>query len=384
MWYLVLQLHKKGSSSTTVQSYKPTAEEVRMQKQAADYAEAVAPNALRLNDTAAKLLWDSLGSTQVDFSGLNKTAQNQISQSQTGVQNLINGQLPSAYTANMQNQIQQGVQNSMGNMLNTLGANGVLNSSVTNKGIADINDAASQAMANAYTQNIGLLSQLYGQQQTGATAGITAGAAAQEAAQQPAINLWNASTGLNQGGTGTALAGISGRGTSSTTVSNSGGSGLFGGLLGGLATGWASNSSGIFCFAGDTKVKTPNGEKKISSIKPGDKVLCARFDGPDRVDVVKDVLRNAEDTVYMLVAADAYGEDFKVKTTATQPFYRENGFTAPLKELHIGDTIRGENTLLRIRGIAPLGTEKVYDLKLTDENKYYANGFVALAGTNEW
>ena len=49
---------KKGGT-TTVESYKPTAEEIRMQKQAADYADAVAPNALKLNDTAADLMFGS-------------------------------------------------------------------------------------------------------------------------------------------------------------------------------------------------------------------------------------------------------------------------------------------------------------------------------------
>ena len=227
MFDLVLQLHKKGSSNTTVQSYTPTEEEKRLQRQAADYSEAVSPNALWLNNVARNILQDSIGATQVDFNQLNQNAQGQIANAQQGVQGLINGQQPTAYTQNMQNQIQQGVNSSMGNMLNTLGANGILNSSVTNKGIADINDAASQAMANAYTNNIGLLSQLYGQQMSGANAGISTGAAAQEAAQQPALNLWNASLGLN-GATNSALAGVSGQGTTTATQKTSGGSGLFG------------------------------------------------------------------------------------------------------------------------------------------------------------
>ena len=160
MFDLVLQLHKKGSSNTTVQSYTPTPEERRLQQQAANYAEAVSPNALWLNNVARNILQGSIGSTQVDFNRLNQNAQNQIANAQQGVQGLINGQLPTAYTQNMQNQIQQGVNSSMGNMLNTLGSNGVLNSSVTNKGIADINDAASLDWSNAYTINIGILRKL--------------------------------------------------------------------------------------------------------------------------------------------------------------------------------------------------------------------------------
>ena len=57
----------------------------------------------------------------------------------------------------------------------------------------------------------------------------------QEAAQQPALNLWNASLGLN-GSTTSALAAAAGKGTttSSSTQRTSGGGGLLSGLLGGL------------------------------------------------------------------------------------------------------------------------------------------------------
>ena len=58
-------------------------------------------------------------------------------------------------------------------------------------------------------------------------------AAAQEAAQQPALNLWNASLGLN-GSTNSALAAAAGKGTTKSTQITSGGGGLLSGLLGGL------------------------------------------------------------------------------------------------------------------------------------------------------
>lgn len=237
MWKLILQLHKKGGSQTTVQSYKPTEQEIRLQKQAADYSEAVAPNALNLNNTAAKLLWDSLGSTKVDFTNLNNNAQQQINNANSTVQGLIRGELPSAYQQNMENSIKSGMQRSMGGLLTDLGNRGVINSSVMNKGVQGINDAAASAMSDAYTHNLGLLSQLAGQQTDQATSGITAGAAAQEAAQQPALNLWNASLGLNSGGTLGALNAVSGKGTVTSKQSTSGGGlgGLFGGIVSGLA-----------------------------------------------------------------------------------------------------------------------------------------------------
>ena len=116
-----LHCNFKGSSSTTnVQSYTPTAEEIRLQRQSADYSEAVAPNALRLNNTAAGLLWDSLGSTQVDFTKLNNDAQKQIAAANGTVNGLLQGKLPTAYEQNMQDIISRGVQGSAGNLLNGL------------------------------------------------------------------------------------------------------------------------------------------------------------------------------------------------------------------------------------------------------------------------
>lgn len=47
---------KGGGSTTTVQSYQPTAEEKRLWKLQGDYEESVMPNALELNAKAKKLL----------------------------------------------------------------------------------------------------------------------------------------------------------------------------------------------------------------------------------------------------------------------------------------------------------------------------------------
>lgn len=209
---------KKGSSSTTVQSYTPTAEERRMMNQSADYAEAVAPNALALNNYAMGLLKDSLGTVQVDYNSMNKNAQNQIANATnnmaglagsnnnaaaqanttlSGLANqaktlgdttaqgygnltgnytqaadkanaslgeLANGNLPSAYQQNMEKSIQSTLNNTLGKAVSSLGNRGVLNSSVTTGAINDIEKNASDAVAKQYQQNINQASQL-GQQQ---------------------------------------------------------------------------------------------------------------------------------------------------------------------------------------------------------------------------
>lgn len=227
-----------GGSDTTVvnsSSYTPTAYELQLQKAQADYAKAIAPNSLWLNDTARKILQDSIGAVQVNFNRLNNAAQENILGAQQGFNNLAQGKLPTAYTQNMSDAIRSGVNSTYGKLLNDSARRGVLNSSVTTKGLNDISQNVSDTMAKQYNNNIGQLGNIYSQQLNSATQPIVAAASAQEAAQTPATNLWNASLGLNSSTTG-ALAAAAGKGTttSTSTQSGGGGGGFFSGLLGGL------------------------------------------------------------------------------------------------------------------------------------------------------
>lgn len=225
---------KGGTTVTNTSTYTPSEYELQLQKAQANYADAIAPNSLWLNDTARKVLQDSLGTVQVDFNALNNAAQGQIAGAQQGLTGLANGQLPTAYLQNMQDAIQSGVQNTYGNLLNQSANNGVLNSSVTSTGLNDISKNVADTMANSFTNNIGTLGNLYNNQINNATAGITTAAAGQEAAQAPALSLWNASLGLNGANT-SALAAAAGKGTTSGTQTQSGGGGgLISGLFGGL------------------------------------------------------------------------------------------------------------------------------------------------------
>lgn len=258
-----------GGSSTTVTNRQPTAAENALTEQALAYSQAVSPNALTLNDKAAGLLFNSIGDTQQNFNKLNQNAQNQIAGATQGLSSLVNsnnkatstangqlsslaqGLLPFAYQKNMENSIRTALNNTMGNTINQLGQRGVIDSSVTNKALDDISKNAADTVAQQYQNNINQSSGLTQQQLQNslgansangavyqnlignATAPITTAAAAQEAAQQPALNLWNASLGLNGATTG-ALAASAGQGTTTSTTTNSGGGGLFSGLLGGL------------------------------------------------------------------------------------------------------------------------------------------------------
>ena len=369
---IILQLHKKGSSSTTVQSYQPTEQEKRLQKQAADYSEAVAPNALKLNDAAYDLLFGNLGDMQQDYQSMLADAQQQATAAQQGVAGLTAGQLPQAYIDNMQQIVSSGVENSLGSAMSNLAGRGVLSSSVANNAINNISQNAANTMAQQFQNNIGTLNGLYGQQAALAGQNMTLAAAAQEAAQQPALNLWNASLGLNSGGTLGALGVIGGQGTTTTTGSTSGGGGLFGGLLTGAATGYAS---GLACFADDVKIKTPNGERFIRLIREGEPVIT--YD-PETGEEAENKVLFVQEPVYKdtfaVVCMMPDGKKNVVYTTLPQPLLTEDGEWVEVSMLRINTPLKNVG---KVVSLAYSGERKVYDFQVENTNSYFANGFVA-------
>ena len=358
---------KKGGSSTTVQSYQPTAEEKRLWKLQGDYEESVMPNAVDLNTKAKKLLENSIGETQVDYKNLLGQATNINNSAVNGYQNLANGQLPTSYTDNINKVVTNSVNQSMGNLLNNLSQNGVINSSVASQGIQGINQAAANTAADMYRQDISQLADIYGNISNMAGANISLGAAAQEAAQQPAVNLWNTSIGLSGTNLG-AISAMGGKGTSTSTQRTSGGSGLWGGILGGLAS-----NSGLFCFTGDTLIKTPNGDKPLKRIRKGDIITT-----PNGDEKVTDVMTPHYARVYAICTDES--ENKCINLTSTQPMLMEDGNWKTLEEMRIGERFKDRGKIVLL---VESGDRLVYDIKVPS-GMYYANGFIAKAGTTEW
>ena len=75
-------------------------------------------------------------------------------------ENLIDGSLPSAWQNHMENSIKTVLQNTIGETVNDLANRGVINSSVTNQALYDIERNASDEVAKQYLQNIQTESQL--------------------------------------------------------------------------------------------------------------------------------------------------------------------------------------------------------------------------------
>lgn len=237
-FYFDLQMFKGNVSSTT--TYKMSDEERALLNQQLEYLKEIQPNMSKLNQRAGDLLWNSWADTQADFNGMNQKAQEQISNAQNTLGQLANGQLPQAYTDNMTQAIQSGVQNSVGNLLNTMGNNGVINSSVTNQGMNDISKNVANTMANQFTNNVQTLGSLYNDQISNAGQGITTAAGAQDAAINIPKQMWQLSLGLDSANSGT-LGSIAGKYGTTTQTQKTGGGGL-GSLLGNAATAWLGNS----------------------------------------------------------------------------------------------------------------------------------------------
>lgn len=361
-----IQLHKK-SSNTTVSSYEPTEAEERLQETAADYAEAVSPNALWLNEVAADLLEDSLGTVQVDYDNLLSTAQNYTSEAQEGVSSLTSGELPSAYQEAMEASISSGVENTLGSTLSDLASRGVLSSSVANTSINEISDSVADTMAENYLNSIDTLNSLYGQEASLAANQITNAAAAQEAAQTPALNLWNASLGLNSSTT-SALSSLSGTGTTTTTTSGGSSSGLLSGLL-------------YNCFTEDTKITTPDGKKYIRHIEAGDEVTAYNPEtGEEETVTVEAVMEPHYDEVYNVVCKDSDGVSRFVSVNLDQTMLDEDGEFQQVATMRIGTKLKNVGT---VTAIAYSGNRKVYDIRLPEPNVFYANDFI-VEGGNDW
>ena len=168
----------KGGGGSSSSSYTPSAQELQL-------INYMAQNAEQAQTGIDSLLGQFNTGVQSDtFKNLLNNSLNQVQSGQNLTSQLTQGKLPTAYTDNMTNAIKTGVNNTVGSVINSLGNRGVLNSSVTNKAMNDIEKNVSDTMAQQYSNNIGQLAGLANQQIGTATAGY---------------NPYNTLAGLSQG-----------------------------------------------------------------------------------------------------------------------------------------------------------------------------------------
>lgn len=335
----------------------------------------------------------------------------------TAMQGLLNGVLPSSYAENRQKALQADLTNTVGNTLSGLASRGIINSSQADSAFNDISRNASNTLAAQYgndmqtaaglagqaynsqlagingkagllgdmfrnqlsgygqqadlantnfnnrQQGISTLSQLANQSQQMATDPIKTAATAQEAATNTPMKYLAMATGQNAPTQG-LLSQLSQQRYSvaspAQTVVRQGSGGFFGGLMSGLGSYFA-------CFTAGTEISTPEGAVAIEQMAFGDQVISL-----DTVNEVTELHDMGEADIYEL-----HTPSCTVETTQTEVFMTPDG-KKPLTELSEGESVMTVNGFEPITSIVETGRkEKVYELELTGDNMFYANGILA-------
>lgn len=335
----------------------------------------------------------------------------------TAMQGLLNGVLPSSYSENRQKALQSDLTNTVGNTLSGLASRGIINSSQTDSAFNDISRNASNTLAAQYgndmqtaaglagqayhnqlagingkagllgdmfrnqlsgygqqsdlgntnfnnrMQGLSTLSQLANQSQQMATDPIKTAATAQEAAINTPMKYLAMATGQNAPTQG-LLSQLSQQrysvATPGQTIVRQGSGGFFGGLMSGLGSYFA-------CFTAGTEISTPEGAVAIEQMAFGDQVVSL-----GAVNEVTELHDMGEADIYELRTPSCM-----VETTQTEVFLTPDG-KKPLTELSEGDSVMTVNGFEPITAIIATGRrEKVYELELTGDNMFYANGILA-------
>lgn len=335
----------------------------------------------------------------------------------TAMQGLLNGVLPSSYAENRQKALQADLTNTVGNTLSGLASRGIINSSQADSAFNDISRNASNTLAAQYgndmqtaaglagqaynsqlagingkagllgdifrnqlsgygqqadlantnfnnrQQGISALSQLANQSQQMATDPIKTAATAQEAATNTPMKYLAMATGQNAPTQG-LLSQLSQQrysvATPGQTIVRQGSGGFFGGLMSGLGSYFA-------CFTAGTEISTPEGAVAIEQMAFGDQVISL-----DTVNEVTELHDMGEADIYEL-----HTPSCTVETTQTEVFMTPDGKKS-LTELSEGESVMTVNGFEPITSIVETGRkEKVYELELTGDNMFYANGILA-------
>lgn len=335
----------------------------------------------------------------------------------TTMQGLLNGVLPSSYSENRQKALQSDLTNTVGNTLSGLASRGIINSSQADSAFNDISRNASNTLAAQYGNDmqtaaglagqaynsqlagingkagllgdmfrnqlsgygqqadlgntnfnnqmhgLSTLSQLANQSQQMAMDPIRTAATAQEAAINTPMKYLAMATGQNAPTQG-LLSQLSQQrysvATPGQTIVRQGNGGFFGGLMSGLG-------SYLACFVAGTEISTPEGAVAIEQMAFGDQVISL-----GTVNEVQELHDMGEADVYELNTPS-----FAVDTTQTEVFMTPDG-NKSLTELSEGDSVMTVNGFEPITAIIATGRkEKVYELELTGDNMFYANGILA-------
>lgn len=133
------------------------------------------------------------------------------------------------------------------------------------------------------------------------------------------------------------------------------------------------------CFTENTLVPTPNGEVEIKDIKVGDEVYARDSKSGESIHAkVTETLDPRESDII-----DLYVGDRLVSTTPSQPFLSDKDKFVKVEDMVVGETFLQPYGIVT-KLVQRDKKEKVYDIKISNGDCYFANGFIVKAASNEW
>ena len=136
-----------------------------------------------------------------------------------------------------------------------------------------------------------------------------------------------------------------------------------------------SQGMGVVCFAPETPLLTPSGDKPISQFKPGDQILSAPESDPSAppaVQFVEEVFKNRHVVLNLHVGGRV------IRTTASHPFYVRGRGWRPAGELEPGHLLRSHDGLwTAVEGVFDNREESiVYNLRVSEYHTYFVGSGV--------
>lgn len=146
-----LQFFGGGGSTQTVRKRDPEPEELTNLRNA--LYQKVYPGLESFNSNAWGQAQNLANQAQQQQQNMLSQVPASMNRSNDIINKIVNttetGEIPTALATNLNSIVNKGLQNSMGNMLNSLGSRGVLNSSITGQGLSRLGQQA----ADAYNKN---------------------------------------------------------------------------------------------------------------------------------------------------------------------------------------------------------------------------------------
>lgn len=132
---------------------------------------------------------------------------------------------------------------------------------------------------------------------------------------------------------------------------------------------WPGSSGGRACFAGDTLVWTPEGEKKIKDIQIGDRVMSINIE-KDIIEPreITKLVNHKEEEILVITTKDG-----TIKVTGSHPFYEKKKGKVNARTLEVGDELMDDK--FGLHKITKIETkafnDTVYEIVVDGTHNYF-------------